>query len=128
MVNLEWGTKKNQNSPQLLQAKHTFGDILCFQNISLAMGQESNFYVWGTNFGNRCRTPHPVQFNSFQEIIDYKLLNNYWVFSLKPLTFEELFHPIKKVVKTISKAFNNPKNSDLKFKVKLKGSDVPSDF
>ena len=116
------GNKNFLHTPVLYRHKFKFRDINCFQNTSLAMDQESKYYVWG-DFGNRYLTRHPVKFNSFQEIIDDKFSDEHWIFSLKPLTFEELFYPIKKVFKTISKAFNNPKNSDLKFKIKRNGSE-----
>ena len=108
--------KVDRKLPELIESKHKFIEIFCVKHMSMALSQTKNVFIWGRNKSTSNSSPAKTYFLSFQETIDN--LSPIGFFSHKPLTFVQIF----------PKVFNNPKESDLKLKIKRKESEDYFDY
>lgn len=93
-----------------------FSDVFSKDNLSLAKSRDDKINVWGlTTTENQILTPKITEFKSFQEAID-KFSTLYKIYSM---SLTDIFRTkeLNPVMKTMAKAFNTSKNSDIKFQV-----------
>jgi hypothetical protein len=112
----------NEQTEQLIPTKLNnlpkFTEISshCFTNISIAKSVNNNCYVWGECEDSIIETPKQTQITSIDKAIV--------VFAKQKITFKPifLFTPIssKRFIEKISNLFNNPEDSDIRFKFEEK--------
>ena len=88
----------------------------------MALSEDNKVYVCGSLRVGTQLTLMATNLDSFQEAINTFCRN---VFTYKPLSNENVFHkkPLNRMMRTIVKTFNDDKYCDLKFKLKLRGSE-----
>jgi alpha-tubulin suppressor-like RCC1 family protein len=110
------GNKTNQLSPTKINSPQKFEDISCnhLLNISVAKADNDYCYVWGECEKKSFSTPQKTKMKSFNEV--------FAKYSKIKITREPIHLPSTNniLLKNILKLFNNPKNSDLKFKIEGK--------
>ena len=120
-------------TPTQIVAPNKFTEILAFRLQSFAMNESNRVEFWGQNIAEeRQLTRHKTEVSSLQEAIIH---NSKIPFTIKPIVIKK--EDIKKSIKTnitsnrmirkLIKGFNNPKNSDFKFKIERQECDDPKE-
>ena len=122
------GSTSKKMSPILIESDIKFTEIFAFEDISMALSEDNKVYVCGRLRDETQLTLMDTNLDSFQEAINTFSRK---VFTYKPLSIKDVFH--KKLInnrrlKTMIKVFNEEKYCDLKFKLKLKGSEDKYDY
>jgi RCC1 and BTB domain-containing protein len=117
------GNKTNQLNPVKIMGSQKFKEVVCYPSsyISVAKGVDDYFYVWGECENESFSTPNKTGFKSIHE-----LLAKYSKIKIIPVPIrlsvstseESLTH--NRTLETMLKIFNNPKYSDLIFKIENK--------
>ena len=120
--------EENLNIPTLIETSSKFTEILAFDSKSFAMNESNRIEFWGQNFvGKRISSPQQTNFESLQDaIIHYTK----YPFTITPMIYkndennsEKSKRLSKRLMRTLVKGFNDPKNSDFKFKIKREKCD-----
>ena len=122
--------ENNINFPTLIATKSRFTEILAFDCQSFAMNESNRIEFWGQNITGDISSPHQTEVGSLQEaIIQYME----YPFTIEPIILNKVkirkpieannCLPSNRVMRTMVKAFNNPKNTDFQFKIKREECD-----
>ncbi len=117
------GNNTNQLKPVKITGSRKFNEILCnpLLNISVAKADNDYCYVWGECENETFSTPQKTEIKSIHEI--------FAKYSKRKITYRKIdFHTTSVCIssnsnpslKKLLKLFNNPKQSDLKFKIENK--------
>jgi hypothetical protein len=117
------GNKTDQLSPSKINGPQKFEEISCnlLLNISVAKADNDYCYVWGECENESFSTPQKTEMKSFNEVFAKysKIKITREPIHLSSTDFDDS-STNNKLLKNILKLFNNPKNSDLKFKIEGK--------
>ena len=125
--------EENVNIPTLIETSSKFTEILAFNCQSFAMNESNVIEFWGQNFvGKKILSPQKTNYQSLEEAILYYTK---YPFTITPIivhkndknSLEKGNNPSNRVMRTLVKGFNNPKNSDFQFKIKREVCDEPID-
>ena len=127
--------KNNVNIPTLIETESKFTEILAFNCHSFALNESNIIEFWGQNIGGEdVLFPQRTNVSSLQEaIIRYMR----YPFTIEPIIKKKDLMkipiesnkdlPPNRLLRTMIKLFNNPKNTDFRFKFKCEECDEPSD-
>ena len=121
------GDENNRLVPNLIDSNLKFCKISAFGSTSMALSQCNKVFICGKLRDGTQLTLLDTDLDSFQEAINTFRAK---IFTYKPLSFEDLFYkkPINRMDRTMAKVFNEEKYCDLKFKLKIKGSEEKFDY
>ena len=123
---------KNVNIPTLIETTSKFTEILAFGLQSFALNESNIIEFWGQNIvGVNVLSPQQTKFGSLQEAIIHKTEHP---FNIEPIVLkkdqnfsEKNKCPSNRLMKTLAKGFNNPANSDFRFRIKRQECDDPNE-
>jgi RCC1 and BTB domain-containing protein len=113
------GNNESQNIPLKINNSNKFTEIATefWSNISVAVSQNDYCFVWG-ECQNEEVINNPTE-TPFKSIHDIFAIHSKRKITYKPIYFEEK-QTVNRVIESLSKSFNDPQNSDLKFKIENK--------
>jgi RCC1 and BTB domain-containing protein len=117
------GNKNNQLNPVKVTVSQKFNEIISSQltQISVAKADNDYCYVWGQCENETFSTPHKTEIKSTHEIFSkYSKIKITPKPIYMPLTLSDESSTRNRALENMLKIFNNPKYSDLSFKIEDK--------
>ena len=123
---LGFKNKSSVNIPTHVSTTCKIKEILAYGDQSYSMNVSNRIEFWGLNVTEEIiLSPHITDFDSFQDAL---ILCTKYPFTIEPIILksDQIKKPNKaynyllsnRVMRTMAKGFNNPKNTDFQFKIK----------